>query len=415
MNRKQLTFMVVLCLVLLVANSALARTQTVSLWNWRGETEFWAAVEKEIRKEHPEIRIDYRTFIPTEYDSILMVGMQSGEGPDIITLRGGPGVAKFAEPGMVERLDKILDFSLFPEGALTQASMNAGVYGVPFALQTYQIYYNKEIYAKYGLKEPATWDQLIENCRVLQANGVTPFYFQGREGWGLSLVQTTIGASILGAEWITGLVKGKNAFTDPKFIDSLYKVLELKPFMQKNFEAASYSDMQMAFPMEKAAMTFGGMWDVKSFDQIAPEKEWGMFLVPPVKKTDRPYAYAYMDGAYGLNSASKNREAALKVLEFTTSAKFGQMFVEFNQEISPIAGIQAPAELTELQQGLKFVEHHALPDIYGVRSVLTFGVPDIHTLLGAGMQAILSGEKTPKQLAEELQTGIASWYKPFQK
>ena len=142
--KKQVTLLVVLSLVFLLGSSVLAAP--VSIWNWRGETEFWVAVEKEIQKEHPEITLDYRTFIPTEYDSILMVAMQSGEGPDIITLRGGPGVAKFAEPGMVERLDEILDFSLFPEGALTQAGMNGEVYGVPFALQTYQIYYNKEIY-----------------------------------------------------------------------------------------------------------------------------------------------------------------------------------------------------------------------------------------------------------------------------
>ena len=140
-----------------------------------------------------------------------------------------------------------------------------------------------------------------------------------------------------------------------------------------------------------------------------------MFLVPPLKEADKPYAYAYMDGAYGLNSDSKARDDALKVLEFTTTKKFGQMFVEFNQEISPIAGIQAPPELKELQRGLYFVENHALPDIYGVRSVLTFGMPDIHTLLGSGMQAILSGEKTPEQLAKELQEGIGSWYEPFQK
>lgn len=410
---KRVTSAIVLVLVLVFASTVLAKP--VQIWNWRGETEFWAAVEREIQKEHPHIKIEYRSFIPTEYDSILMVAMQGGEGPDIITLRGGPGVIKFAEPGMVERLDDKLDFSLFPEGALTQASMDGEVYGVPFALQTYQIYYNREIYEKYGLQEPATWDELISNCQVLQNNGVTPLYFQGREGWGLSLVQTAIGASILGAEWITGLINGENAFTDPEFIDSLYKVLELKPFMQKNFEAASYTDMQMAFPMEAAAMTFAGMWDVKSFDELAPDKEWGMFLVPPIKATDKPYAYAYMDGAYGLNSESKVRDDALKVLEFTTTQKFGQMFVEFNQEISPIAGISAPPELKELQQGLYFVENDALPDIYGVRSVLTFGMPDIHTMLGAGMQAILSGEKTPEQLGQELQEGIASWYEPFQK
>ena len=73
MFKKQVKWAVVLVLVLVFASTVLAKP--VSIWNWRGETEFWAAVEKEIQKEHPHITIDYRSFIPTEYDSILMVAM----------------------------------------------------------------------------------------------------------------------------------------------------------------------------------------------------------------------------------------------------------------------------------------------------------------------------------------------------
>lgn len=402
-------------LLIVATVSGLAFAETVTLWGWRGDGAFWDRVEQEIQKEYPEISIDHRNFIPTEYDSILQVAMQAGEGPDILTLRGGPGVARYAEPGMVERLDELLDFGLFPEAALSQAGVDGKVYGVPFALQTFQIYYDREIYEEYGLQEPKTWGELIDNAQVLQDSGVTPFFLPGREGWALSLVQTSIGASILGAEWITGLVNGENAFTDDEFIDSLHKVLELRPFLQRNFGAASYSDMQMAFPMGQSAMAFAGMWDVKSFEEIEPDKEWGLFMVPPMSEEDTPYVYAYMDGAYGLNSNARNRDAAVKVLEFATTQEFGQLFVEINQEISPVAGIEAPAELQELQTALKFVEHHALPDIYGVRSPLTFGVPDVHTLLGAGMQALLNEDKTPEQLAKELQDTISEWYEPFQQ
>ncbi len=43
--------------------------------------------------------------------------------------------------------------------------------------------YNKEIFAKYGIEVPKTWDELIAACDKLKAAGVAPFYATLKDNW----------------------------------------------------------------------------------------------------------------------------------------------------------------------------------------------------------------------------------------
>jgi raffinose/stachyose/melibiose transport system substrate-binding protein len=43
------------------------------------------------------------------------------------------------------------------------------------------------------------------------------------------------------------------------------------------------------------------------------------------------------------------------------------------------------------------------------------GKPGGEETLTAGLQAMFAGQKTPEQVAKELQDTVAKWYKPFQK
>ena len=53
-------------------------------------------------------------------------------------------------------------------------SVDEAVYGIPFATSRGEaVLYNKEMYEKYGLEIPKTWDEFLANCDVLQEAGET--------------------------------------------------------------------------------------------------------------------------------------------------------------------------------------------------------------------------------------------------
>jgi raffinose/stachyose/melibiose transport system substrate-binding protein len=80
------------------------------------------------------------------------------------------GVINDVEPAAISSID-----SLF-----------GGFYVLPTQLNIEGIFYNKKIFAQYGISVPQTWSQLVADAATLQAKGVQPFSASGQQGWPLT-------------------------------------------------------------------------------------------------------------------------------------------------------------------------------------------------------------------------------------
>lgn len=393
-----------------------AKEVTVSIWSWRSQDrQLWEEVQKRLQAKGEKIRIEFRDIKATEYDAALKTAMNAGEGPDIITSRAAHGVAQYAKAQQYEPLDgKVTGLKDFSAGTLAQVSYEGKVYAVPFAVQTAQFFYNKDIFEKYGLKEPETWGELLQLMETLKAKGVTPLFIPGREGWALNLYIDQIGATFLTDEWVARLQKGETTFKDPKFVDVLRRFNTLKNYAQKDFLASSTDDERTAFATGQAAMILDGIWSVRAYLEINKDLKLGSFMVPGDTKEAPRRIYAFLDGGYALNAASKNKEAALKILNFAATKEFGQLYTDLFGEISAYPGIQAPAGKDELKKAMERFANHSVKNLFRIRSVFDMGTPSISTVLGPELQAMLDGKKTPEQVAEKVHSDLSTWYAPFQ-
>lgn len=57
---------------------------------------------------------------------------------------------------------------------------------VPYSIMAAGVIYNKDIFAKYNLQVPKTYDQLLNVSKTLKDNGVTPFYGTFYDAWTVS-------------------------------------------------------------------------------------------------------------------------------------------------------------------------------------------------------------------------------------
>src|SRR5690606_41265072 len=76
------------------------------------------------------------------------------------------------EGGNLVALDDIVpEVKAFDETILAGALAreDGQVYGVPFASQTLQMYYNVAIFEEHGLEEPTTWGEFIDVNETLAA------------------------------------------------------------------------------------------------------------------------------------------------------------------------------------------------------------------------------------------------------
>ncbi len=389
---------------------------TVTIWGWRTQDKpVWEKVQAALQAKGENIVINYNAIKATEYDSKVALSLQGGTGPDIFLTRRLPGqrTQSLIDAGYIQNLDGIVDFSHFTDTTLSFIRTEGKTWGVPFANQIVGIFYNKDIFDKYGLKEPKSWDQLLSICKTLKSNGVTPFMIPGKSAWALAMQHAMTGVSILGEEWIGELIAGKKTFTDPAFVDLNRRLNDLKVYYQKDFMANDTTDMSAGFAMGQAAMVFYGIWGGTRWKELNPDFHYGYFPVPPKTTKDKAYVYVYMDGSYGLNKAAKEKDAAIKVLKFTATPEYGKIFSETTGEMTAIKDVELPKDNKILIECYNYANTIASKNIYWVGSPFQKGTPTVYAILREGMQAMYLGKITPEQLAQKIQDGVSKWYKPL--
>jgi raffinose/stachyose/melibiose transport system substrate-binding protein len=177
---------------------------TLTLWSWRPEdASAYAKIFDKFEASHPNITVEFKPFKNTEYNNILATGLSGESGPDVAQLRAYGLLQPLVEAGRLVPLDgKVPGLESFDPAILQDAKgrKDGKIYGVPFAYQTLQVFYNKKIFADNGIQPPTTWDQMIAAANKLKQADVIPFAATaGPDGtWTLPVLHEIFGNSRYG-------------------------------------------------------------------------------------------------------------------------------------------------------------------------------------------------------------------------
>ena len=154
----------------------------------------------------------------------------------------------------------------FLPGAFANFSYNGKLYGLPVEVTTIFFYYNQDVFAKNGVKVPATYQELLDAVKAFKAKGVTPIAMNGKDMWALGILIQDIILKTTGARRTVydALDRKVNFATDPdirKGTDYAKQLFDLKPF-QDSFTAADYGAAKNLFTQGQAAMLYLGTWEM---------------------------------------------------------------------------------------------------------------------------------------------------------
>jgi raffinose/stachyose/melibiose transport system substrate-binding protein len=388
---------------------------TLSVWSWRPEdTTVYKQIFARFHESHPHINVDFKPYKSTEYNTVLSTGLTQAGGPDVAQLRAYGGVQPLIQAGDLTPLDgSVAGLSNFDSPALDGARgrKDGKVYGVPLEMSTFQIYYNKEIFAKYQLQPPTTWNQMISAAQKLLAAKVTPFAAAGKDTWLLPLYKDTFAATRYGGpEFEKKVLSGQAKFTDPSYVASLGLLTQLKPYFPTDQMGLGETDVQTLFATGKAAMIPEGSFALAPLKAINPDLDLGVFNVPPAPGAlvTGPLQVGWVDASYGLSARSAHRTEALQLLQWMTTADFGRLVADNLKQVSLIRGVQSSDPL--LGQMVSSYRSHPTP--YLMLVDFRYGTPLGSDLEAAGLQKMLLGQQSATQVANDIQTGVAQWFKP---
>lgn len=381
----------------------------LSMHSWRVEdTEGYKKVIAAFEAENPGIKIDFKPFKATEYNTILNTALQSDTGPDIMQLRPYRAGMTLAEAGYLEPLDGVAGLKDFAPNVLAAATANDGkVYGVPLSLNSTQIYYNKKIFEANGLTEPKSWDELISVAKTLKDKGVTPFAFGSKEGWLLSLSHGVIAPGTYNAgEFVDPLLKGEKNFKSPEFVKSLERLKELSAYFPDNFTGLDGNDIRTLFFTEKAAMYIQGSFELEVLQKMNPDLALDFFPMP----TDNGQSVitTWVDGSYGVNAKSAKKAEAMKFMEFMTTKQFADVFANEFKRIPALPGVNVNEPLVNKMAELS--QTASSPYLMVVN--FNQGEPTTKATIENALQGMFLGQLTPEQVAEEVQKATDTWFQP---
>jgi raffinose/stachyose/melibiose transport system substrate-binding protein len=384
---------------------------SITVWSWR--TEDVTGYEKifETFTEDTGIEVEFKAHLNTEYDTILETALKGGKGPDVMQLRAYGGLQQHIDAGYLVPLDgEIERLDEFSPQALAGAEglKDGRIYGVPFAIQTLQVFYNKAIFAENDIEVPETYEEFTAAADKLKSAGITPIAAGGGDTWTLPILHSVVGAEVYGGDgFVDGILSGDEDFTSPEFVESVEAISDLTPYLPEEPAGVAYTDTQILFTQEQAAMFIGGSWEAGYFSSTNPDLDFGTFPMPSREGGEGLVSW-FTDGSYGVNAQSPKTEEAQQLVEWMASEEYGQQFVDELNQISPVPGVEFDDPV--LQEMVADYESAHTP--YLLLVYFRYGDPTGTDLIGEDIQKMMLGDLSPQEVGASLDKGVSQWFKP---
>ena len=316
-------------------------------------------VVKAFEAANPGVTVRYTTSGADQYQQQIRTQLASGTAPDVMSVwpgNGNPGATYvLSKPGYLLDLSDRPWAAKLPEAVKGVAQYEGKTYNAIFGLNAIGAVYNQQALDKSGLTPPSTWTELLQFCKAPAAKGTPAFALGNQTNWVTQLVAYALVATTVygpDRDFDTKMQAGQATFAGSPWTTALAKYLEMEKTgcFQKNPLGTSYEATQDLAASGKTLGVIQGNWVISLLKGKNPK---GTFTLKPLPATDTP-ADTLMPAAagagYGVNAKAKNKELALKFVDFVMSPQGMNLFVTKLGGVPSLAdtGFAVDPSLTEV-------------------------------------------------------------------
>lgn len=301
----------------------------------------------------------------------------------------------------------------FPEGGWDGFRIDNKVWGIPLQGYVGYWFYNKEIFAKYNLQYPKTYEELIAVSKVLNENDIVPLAMGSKAGNPAHFFM-----SEMYVQFPNGIKELHDLSSSWKFdTENMHKVGDLIADMKKNevlpSDTIANGDWGPSFALYnegKAAMVYSYTWMLGSLKpEIANVSE--IMAAPKLPgATVDPTTFISRGGSYGMliynkSFQDKNKQPALVALADMISS---DAFVEEQLYVAgqiPVKNIKIDSTKLKVSMLAKVLEYADGKDNM-TNHWLNF--PDTKPWADAQnfLDELFAGSSTPDQYIEKVQKSL---------
>ena len=372
---------------------------------------------KKFEAANPSIHVNVSYLTLTQEETgVLATRLRSGDGPDVFQYGPGPTFSGvLASAGLLENLAPIYPKLLqFFQWAKQQVTVGGKLIMLPDHVDDIGVFYNKNIFAKYKLTPPTTVPQLLAMCGTLNAHGIIPMSLSaqiaGLAGHLLSMALS----SALGRQSMNNLITGSGSWNSPPVtsaIQASFVTAEKNNCFEKEPVSVNYNEAQSLFYSGKAAMFPTGAWLIGSIEQAMGGAKSPVGLFPYPGPTGPGILTTGLSSGLFISAKTQHLAAAEKFLEFeggnsaTAQSLLQQGYLPgYPVQLSPTALGNQPLLKIAFDDTQKFLKE---PGHAGY-NIDVFASQKVSQAMYNGIQAVLNGSETAKQLSAGLEAAKMS-------
>jgi raffinose/stachyose/melibiose transport system substrate-binding protein len=285
-------------------------------------------------KANPGYKVENSHVLNEAYKTKLKVAFGANQPPCVFENWGGGGLQEYVKSGQIVDLTPYLKKDpayrdRFMKASWDVVTFNGKTYGVAAEnAAAAVIFYNKEVFKKYGITPPKTWDDLMHVVSVLKSHNVAAFSLANKNKWTGSMYYMYLVDRIGGPQVVKDALAGKGkGFEDPAFIEAGKRIQDLVKAgaFAPGINGLDYDSgaSRRLLYSGKAAMELMGAWEASTIANEDPafSKDLDFFAFPSVpggKGDPRDLIGTVGDGFLSISTECKSPDAAFKLIQALT-------------------------------------------------------------------------------------------------
>jgi len=363
-------------------------------------------VVKAFEAANPGVKVNFTTSGADQYQQQIRTQLASGTAPDVMTVwpgNGNPGATYvLAKPGYLLDLSDQPWAAKLPAAVKTVAQYEGKTYNAIFGLNGIGAIYNQQAMEKAGLTVPATWTELLAFCRAAAAKGTPAFALGIQDNWVTQIALYALAATAVfgpDPDFAQKMAAGRATFAQSPWTTAMAKYMEMNTTgcFQKNPLGTSYEASQELAATGKTLGIIQGNWVVSLLKQQNPT---GTFVLEALPVTDDPVTFimpAAAGAGYGVNAKAKNKDLALKFVNFVMSPEGMSLFNKKQGSLPSLAdaGSAIDPALTELSTFIK--DNRTVPFMDQL-----WPNAKVQQTMFSGLQEMFSGQSTADKVLAKM-------------
>ncbi|WP_198545951.1 ABC transporter substrate-binding protein [Actinacidiphila yeochonensis] len=394
-----------------------AQDHVLNLWHYEDADSAmgiaWKEAVKEFQQQNPgwTVKVSHTSFEQIQKTAPML--LNSPKAPDIMEYNKGNATA-----GLLSKEGLLTDLSpaarsygwdaKLPAGIQATSRYSDGVmgsgnwYGVPDYAEYAMVYYNKDLFAKYHVAVPTTWDQFTAALATFKAAGVTPLADGGAEYpaqqylWELALRKAD-------PSWIKAYEEtGKADFHDAAwtYAADTFADWVKRGYIARNSVSQKAQDMGDAFEAGSSPMMVSGDWWYGGFESEITAFSWGTFLIP-----GSTYAAGSGGNLWVVPKNSKHADMAEKFINLTLQPTIQNLLAAKGQV--PVAA--DPSAVSDPRARELVQNYRTIVGRDGLAFYPDWPVPDFYATLTSATQNLMNGQ-SPQSVLSSLQSAYTSGF-----